>query len=149
MNTMNTPHFFDGIAGPTLIVTRHAGAVEWLRRRGIEGEVLEHASAEQVAGRRVVGVLPLALAAAAGEVWAIDLPDLAPADRGRDLTPEEMDAAGARLVGYRIQALGEVWPAPTEAAPSPVLRCARCGGPAIGTDEGVPACEDWPDCQPA
>ena len=85
-----------------LIITRHAGAVEWLRRRGIEGEVIAHATPDQVRGRICYGVLPLNLAALASEVWAIDMPDLEAADRGRDLTPKEMDAAGAELFCYVV-----------------------------------------------
>ena len=85
-----------------LIITRHAGAVEWLRRRGIEGEVIAHATPDQVRGRICYGVLPLNLAALASEVWAIDMPDLEAADRGRDLTPDEMDSAGAELVCYVV-----------------------------------------------
>lgn len=86
-----------------LIVTRHSGAVEWLRRRGITGEVISHATEEAVRGRRVFGVLPLALAAEAAEVWSIDLPGLRADQRGVDLTPEEMDDAGASLRGYVVR----------------------------------------------
>lgn len=90
-----------------LIVTRHAGAVEWLRMRGIEGEVIEHATPGQVRGRHVYGILPLGLAVEASSVTAIDVPDLRPEDRGRDLSPEEMDAAGARLRTYVVLTGGE------------------------------------------
>ena len=85
-----------------LIITRHTGAVEWLRRRGIEGEVITHATPDQVRGRICYGVLPLNLAALAAEIWAIDMPDLEAADRGRDLSPEEMEEAGAELVCYVV-----------------------------------------------
>src|SRR3990167_11033666 len=83
-----------------LIITRHAGAVEWLRRRGIEGEVIAHATPDQVRGRICYGVVPLNLAALAAEVWTIDMPDLQASDRGRELTPEEMDGRGAELACY-------------------------------------------------
>jgi len=89
-----------------LIITRHAGAVEWLRRRGIVGEVVAHATPDQVRGRICCGVVPLNLAALASEVWAIDMPGLKPADRGRDLTPEEMDEAGAELFPYVVLPTG-------------------------------------------
>ena len=64
-----------------------------------------HATPDQVRGRVVYGVLPLHLAAESAEVWSIDLPGLRPEDRGRDLSPAEMDAAGATLRGYRVQSL--------------------------------------------
>jgi len=90
---------------PPLIVTRHSGVVEWLRQRGIEGEVVSHASPDTVRERVVYGVLPLHLAAEAEEVIAIDLPNLRPDQRGKDLSPAEMDSAGARLRRYRVEAL--------------------------------------------
>jgi len=95
----------------TLIVTRHAGAVEWLRRRGIVGEVAAQVSAEQVRGRIVVGILPLHLAAEAQEVLSLDMPCLTSEQRGKDLTPEEMDAAGATLTRYVVNRVSvDFWP---------------------------------------
>lgn len=38
-----------------LIVSRHAGAVEWLRQRGVVGDNLAHATPEIVRGRQVYG----------------------------------------------------------------------------------------------
>ena len=88
-----------------VIVSRHAGAVEWLEsRRGITGKVIAHAAPEDVRGKVVIGALPLHLAALAERVGSIDMPQLAAADRGRDLTPEEMDAAGAHLSWYVVAA---------------------------------------------
>ena len=87
-----------------LIVTRHAGLIDWLARRGITGEVVSHvATPNQVAGRVVYGVLPLHLAARAELVVVVDMPNLAPELRGTDLTPEQMDAAGATLAYYRVE----------------------------------------------
>jgi CRISPR-associated protein Csx16 len=87
----------------TIIVTRHAGAVEWLRSQGITGDVLTHvADATQIAGKRVVGALPLHLAVHAAAVGSISMPALRPEQRGRDLTPAEMDAAGAVIQWYVV-----------------------------------------------
>lgn len=87
-----------------LIVTRHAGLIDWLARRGITGEVVSHvATHNQVIGKRVYGILPLHLAALAESVIVVDMPDLAPELRGTDLTPEQMDAAGATLARYRVE----------------------------------------------
>lgn len=89
-----------------VIVTRHAGAIEWLRQRGIEGEVIAQvASPEQIRGKVVVGALPLHLAAEAAEVVAIDMPRLSAEQRGKDLSPAEMDAAGATLSRYVVRRL--------------------------------------------
>ena len=89
-----------------VIVTRHSGAVEWLARHGISGQVIAHVSdPAQVAGKAVVGSLPLHLAALADRVGSIDMPGLTPAQRGQDLSPEEMDEAGAAIVWYEVRAL--------------------------------------------
>jgi len=85
-----------------LIVTRHAGAVEWLRLQGITGEVVSHATAENVSGRFVIGALPLHLASLTASITTIDLPGLSAEQRGQDLTPEQMDAAGAHLTTYKV-----------------------------------------------
>ena len=87
---------------PTIIVSRHAGAVEWLRQHGFEGRVIAQATRLDVEGCIVAGTLPMHLAALAKEVWIIDMPDLTAEQRGRDLTPDEMDAAGASITQYRV-----------------------------------------------
>lgn len=86
-----------------IIVTRHAGTIEWLKSHGIEGEVISHVTdPAQIAGKRVYGVIPLHLAAEAAEVVTIDMPRLPADKRGVDLTPEEMDKYGARLRAYKV-----------------------------------------------
>jgi CRISPR-associated protein Csx16 len=87
-----------------LIVSRHSGAVEWLKLHGVTGEVVAHVdNPQRVAGRVVYGILPLHLAALAAKVVVIDLPGLQADQRGKDLTPEEMDAAGAVMSTYRVR----------------------------------------------
>ena len=56
----------------------------------------------QIAGKRVVGALPLHLACHAAAVGSIDMPRLRPEQRGQDLTPAEMDAAGAEIRWYVV-----------------------------------------------
>jgi putative CRISPR-associated protein (TIGR02620 family) len=76
----------------------------WLALRGITGDVISHvATPNQVEGKRVYGVLPLHLAALAESVIVVDMPRLTPELRGTDLTPEQMDAAGATLARYRVE----------------------------------------------
>ena len=89
----------------TVIVSRHAGAIEWLRRQGITGTVIEQANVADVRGKVVVGNLPLHLAAAAHQVGSIDLPGLTREQRGKDLSAEEMDAAGAVIRWYVVEAI--------------------------------------------
>ena len=85
-----------------VIVTRHAGLVEWLRRHGVDGEVVSQATVSVVAGKDVYGVLPLYLAARAASITTVDMPLLRPDQRGVDLAPDEMDAAGAVMTRYRV-----------------------------------------------
>jgi len=75
-----------------LIVTRHPALVELLQEWGIiEGEpkVIAHATPEEVAGRHVIGVLPLRLAALAASITEVSL-SLPVEMRGRELTLEEL-----------------------------------------------------------
>jgi len=85
-----------------VIVTRHTGLVEWLARKGVKGEVISQATPENVRGKHVYGVLPLHLACLATDITVVDLPNLKPELRGTDLTPEQMDEAGATLSTYVV-----------------------------------------------
>lgn len=85
------------------IVTRHEGAVQWLRSKGYDGSILPHLEREQVAGGNVyIGVLPIPMVKAILDTGSrfllLVLPDVAFSQRGRSMTPAEMDLAGAHLV---------------------------------------------------
>ncbi len=93
---------------PNIIITRHSGAVEWLRNHGVEGPVIERATADDVRGNVVVGVLPLELAAEAKEVWTIRFQTSEEArkrhaETGGNIPAEEMEALGAELIGFRVE----------------------------------------------
>ena len=92
-----------------VIVTRHKALVDLLAELGIHGEVIPHASPEQIRGKVVVGVLPLNLAALAAEVITPVL-DLRPEDRGRELTLAETRERFRGLRRYRVEDLGEYRP---------------------------------------
>ena len=93
---------------PVVVVTRHAATLEWLRSRwGTDRvgtwEVISHVlEPAQVAGKIVVGNLPMHLAAKAAYVGVIEMPMLHPDQRGHELTLSEMYEAGARLNFYRV-----------------------------------------------
>lgn len=75
-----------------LVVTRHPGLLEVLQERDIAPagiKVLAHATADDVRGRHVAGVLPLALAAEAESVTEITL-NLPVEARGRELNAAEV-----------------------------------------------------------
>jgi CRISPR-associated protein Csx16 len=122
----------------TIIVSRHSGAVEWLRRQGITGDVVQHVTdVTQIAGKRVVGALPLHLACHAAAVGSIDMPSLRPEQRGQDLTPAEMDAAGA-VIRWYVVATEPQWAALAEAARE-LAWFAFAGPPAVKANAAVAA----------
>jgi putative CRISPR-associated protein (TIGR02620 family) len=89
----------------TVIVTKHAPAGAWLRKRGITGDVISHVSdPAEVRGAHVIGNLPLYLAAEAAKVTMIMLPGRQSEQRHREMTLEEMEAAGAYLQTFRVRA---------------------------------------------
>ena len=97
----------------TVIVSRHPGAIEWLRSKGIEGEVIEHLSTKDLTGNeRIYGILPLPLIKEAMnkgcEVNILVLPAIAFGQRGQELSPTEMDEAGAKILKVKNLDLEEV-----------------------------------------
>jgi len=97
--------------GKTVIVTRHEGAIKWIRAKGFDGEVVAHITEKDIEslkpGDIVIGVLPLQLIAEilsrGAEFILLSLPAVAFSDRGKELSPEEMDKAGAKL--YRVKSV--------------------------------------------
>lgn len=109
-----------------LIVTRHAGAIEWLATQldcavgpnpagtyllnsaGVWIPVMPSVTARDVLGKHVCGNLPLHLAALCASVTAIEFAGDPP--RGSEYGVSEMVAAGARLARYSVHALdGQPW----------------------------------------
>lgn len=91
----------------TWFVTRHPGAVEWARRKGlIVDRQIAHLDPERIApGDTVIGILPVNLAARVCERGAryfnlsLDLPADA---RGRELSADELEAYGARVEEFVV-----------------------------------------------
>ena len=93
-----------------LIVTRHAGFVEWLERRGLVGLVIERATPAQVIGKDVIGNLPWQLAAVARSFSRIAIPGC-PSDRRQDeLSANELDEYGAFLRTYTVKEVQAIQP---------------------------------------
>lgn len=91
----------------TYFVSRHPGAVEWARRRGIAVDALvSHLDPQVITdGDTVIGTLPVNLAAevcARGAGYLHLSVALPPESRGRDLTADELEALNARLEAYII-----------------------------------------------
>ncbi len=105
-----------------VIVSRHPAAVEFIRRELPEfadAPVVATATAEDVAGKDVAGNLPLDLAAHARTVFAISFTGTPP--RGQEYSLADMDAAGATIRAFRVQA---------------IRYAARCTCPCVPTESG-------------
>lgn len=88
-------------------VTRHMGAVDWARAQGIEAEHITHLDVENIRpGDMILGTLPVSVAAQVCEKGAkyfhltLDLP---PQLRGKELTGEDMENAGAVLEEFEVR----------------------------------------------
>lgn len=87
-----------------IIVSRHVGAIEWIRTNvpgvGEDTPVRASVVADDVRGKVVCGNLPLQLAALAERVLAVEF--AGPPPRGNEYTAAEMAAAGARVAAYTV-----------------------------------------------
>ena len=89
-------------------VSRHQGAIEWARKHpwSRHAEFLTHLDLDRIVpGDTVIGTLPVHLAAAVCALGAKYLHlsiELIEQQRGQELTADELDAAGACLVPYKI-----------------------------------------------
>lgn len=91
----------------TYFVSRHGGAIAWARRHALLVDAwVDHLDTSQlVPGDSVVGTLPIHLVAdacARGAAYLHLQVDLSAPQRGRELEADDLDALGARLVGYRV-----------------------------------------------
>jgi CRISPR-associated protein Csx16 len=88
-------------------ITRHAGAREWAARHRPDAVLKSHVDVREVAaGDVVLGTLPVHLAAdtgARGARYFHLVLDLSETDRQEELTGDEMEARGAKLVEYRVE----------------------------------------------
>ena len=94
--------------GTTWFVSRHPGAIEWAKRRGlIVDRWVEHLEPEKVGENdTIIGTLPVNLAAKVCELGAryLHLSLLLPADwRGQELSADELMATHAELRAFRVQ----------------------------------------------
>lgn len=90
----------------TIVITRHPGLVQYLREEGIvhgDVQVQAHASAEDVAGKHVIGVLPIHLAALADRVTVVELGHLPAELRGQELTAEQVRQYTSGVNTYQVR----------------------------------------------
>lgn len=88
-------------------ITRHPGAQEWAKRRGLDALVVSHFDPHQVeAGDIVLGTLPVHLACQVCEAQAyyyhltLDIPA---SERGQEMTADRMEALGAKFERFTVR----------------------------------------------
>jgi putative CRISPR-associated protein (TIGR02620 family) len=89
-----------------IIVSRHGGAISWLKDHGIEGEVHPAWKNENASllnkGDLVVGNLPLTMISKILDTGAtfglLNLPEVPLDKRGQELTPQELSQFGANVM---------------------------------------------------
>jgi CRISPR-associated Csx2 family protein len=137
-------------AGRRIMVTRHAGAEQWLARQGINADrVLAELDPDMVEpGDLVIGTLPVHLAAAVGErggrFWHLAM-DVPLPRRGDSLSAEEMTRYGARLVEYRVTEERPLPPRSSAASASRQVLITVLGGVGASAGEYRPATYDFGD----
>jgi len=89
----------------SLIVTRHAGLVDYLKQEGIvedDVEVITHATPKAVQGKHVLGVLPHSLSCLTKSFTEIPLK--LPAElRGKELTANDVRQFAGKPVTYKVE----------------------------------------------
>ncbi len=90
-----------------LVTSGNASITAWLDSKGIKYEYFGPVTTSEALHRHLIGLVPVWLAAYATSVSEISMPRLSRMDRARfnagQLTPAEMDAAGAQLVTYEVR----------------------------------------------
>ena len=91
-------------------VSRHSGARDWAARHAPEAVLRGHLDIDDVAsGDIVLGTLPVPLAAAVtarGGRYFHLMFEVAEDERGTELSAEQLEARGARLVEFKVTATG-------------------------------------------
>jgi putative CRISPR-associated protein (TIGR02620 family) len=94
-----------------VVVTRHPALVDYLVELGLitkDTEILTHVTREDIAGKDVIGVLPLHLAAAAWSVTEVPL-DIPAELRGKELDLEDLRQYAGKPVTYHVLREDGVW----------------------------------------
>lgn len=86
-----------------VLVTRHEALFEYFSNMGITfDKVITHATAEDVTGNDVYGVLPLHLASLANTVTTVDM-DLPAEMRGKELSLTDIETYFTGMSTYKVE----------------------------------------------
>jgi len=89
----------------TVIVVRHIGAKEWIAKHHSEFsdvEQIAQAKPEDLKGNRVIGVLPIHLAALCAEYWHLEM-NIPQEARGKELSCEDMETFGCKISQFEVR----------------------------------------------
>ena len=91
-----------------LVVTRHPALLELLLERGLikkgDYELITHATPEDIKGKDVIGVLPMALAALTNTITEVPL--MVPQElRGQELSLDQVRKFAGTPVTYKVLSL--------------------------------------------
>jgi putative CRISPR-associated protein (TIGR02620 family) len=93
-----------------VVVTRHAGLVDWLKGRGYNGRVIDRATPSDVLNKHVIGKLPIYLSAIAASVTNVSIPNIPESKWGDELTAQDLDRFGAYMRTYIIKEVTVIEP---------------------------------------
>lgn len=86
-----------------VLVTRHEALVQYFANTGLTfDKVIAHATAEDVTGNDVYGILPLHLASLANTVTTIDM-NLPAEMRGKELSLEDIEKYFTGMSTYKVK----------------------------------------------
>lgn len=88
----------------TVVVTRHEATIEYLRKLGYvpgDAKIIAHATADDVRGKTVVGMLPYNLASLAECVVIVDM-DIPQELRGVDLNVQQVEKYAQGISTYVV-----------------------------------------------
>ena len=88
-----------------VVITRHKGLVQYLKDIQLINDtatIISHATADDVTGKKVVGVLPHSLSVLTDTFTEIPLVDLPAAMRGQELTADDLRDHAGDPVTYTV-----------------------------------------------
>lgn len=89
-----------------VVITRHAGLVEYLKDIQLIDDtatVISHATADEVAGKNVIGVLPHSLSVHTDTFTEVPLLNLPAEMRGQELTADDVRKYADKPVTYTVE----------------------------------------------
>ena len=93
----------------TIVVTRHGTLHSYLMEKGLvdaDVQVISNATIEDVKGKKVIGVLPYHLAAAASSIIEVKI-NTPPPLRGANLTLEQVRKYASDAQEYKVVRIGD------------------------------------------